>query len=382
VMGYFKLFCSRFVPALVLFVAVFVGWLSQHELPEGVLFACLFPVMKGKLPPPIFGHGHMDGTPEVPVDMAPAPRPEHELFLQLPGGHAMPQNGLGMCCRPTAYDDVLVRRTVLWYLLLGGRHIDGAHLYLNHKAIGLGIKDAMARGVPREEIFVTTKVFPRHFGYNTTSKAIPTYLEELGLEYIDLVLLHFPIDFPTQFTSECKTKGLSNAQCRVETWTALSEARNKGLIRNAGVSNFAISQLEQIGNLPEGAAPIAVHQFAYNPWAPDHTIAVLMYCHANNIAVTAYTSLAGMMQHSKASTTETLNALAAKHGKSITQIMLRWGIQHKAAVIPGTGNPKHMKENLAVYEFELSMEDMESIDALRSDETAKKFFYMTPPEDK
>lgn len=124
-MGYLDLFCSRVVPTAVLIGAVFVGWLSQHKLPEGALFACIFPVMQGKLPPPIFGHGHMQGTPIVPDDMLPQLRPANELFLQLPGGYSMPQNGLGMCCRPTAYDDVLVSRTVLWYLLLGGRHIDG-----------------------------------------------------------------------------------------------------------------------------------------------------------------------------------------------------------------------------------------------------------------
>ena len=117
----------------------------------------------------------------------------------------MPANGLGMCCRPTAYDDVLVRRTILWYLLLGGRHIDTAHLYLNHHAVGLGIQDAVARGVPRSEIFVTSKIFPSHFGYQTTKDTVPKLLEDLQLEYIDLLLMHFPSRIPVVATSrECR----------------------------------------------------------------------------------------------------------------------------------------------------------------------------------
>ena len=89
-----------------------------------------------------------------------------------------------------------MERTVLWYLLSGGRLIDTAHLYLNHRAIGLGIKEAIKRGIPREEIFVTTKVQPRQFGRNTTETEVEEFLEELGLEYIDLVLIHMPRTFP------------------------------------------------------------------------------------------------------------------------------------------------------------------------------------------
>ena len=96
----------------------------------GYLFATVIPLMQKKLPPTIVGHGKMSGgTPPVPDDMKPQQRPSNERFLDLPGGdHRMPMNGIGMCCRYSAYDDVLVRRTILWYLLLGGRHIDGAHL--------------------------------------------------------------------------------------------------------------------------------------------------------------------------------------------------------------------------------------------------------------
>ena len=138
---------TRLIPILILVVALIVGWLNTGvPIPEGKFFATVFPILKGKWPATIVGHGKMVGTPVVPDDMVPQPRPENELFVELPGGYQMPQNGIGMCCRPTAYDDVLVERTVLWYLLLGGRHIDTAHIYLNHEAIGKGIEKAIRRG--------------------------------------------------------------------------------------------------------------------------------------------------------------------------------------------------------------------------------------------
>jgi diketogulonate reductase-like aldo/keto reductase len=265
----------------------------------------------------------------------------------------------------------------LWYLLLGGRLIDGAHLYLNHKAIGDGIREATSRGIPREEIFVTTKIFPSHFGYNTTKTLVPTFLNELGLEDIDLVLMHFPKTLPYMAT-ECSKLGLSQQECRAETWKGLSELRQEGILRNVGVSNFGVKHLQEIESLK--LAPIAVHQFQYNPWAPSHAVETFEYCQKHGIAVTAYASLAGAFQYSKAETVETLNELAARHNKSIAQIMLRWALQMHAAVIPGTGNPKHMQENLQVYSFQLSQEDMNAIEGLRTDESAKKFFYMSPAD--
>jgi len=331
----------------------------------------------GHLPPTIFGHGHMKGSiGPVPDDMKPQPRPANEMFLPLPGGYQLPQNGLGMCCRYSAYDDVLVRRTVFWYLMLGGRHIDGAHLYLNHHAIGQGIQDAMERGVPREEIFVTTKIFPYSYGYNTTKTVVPTYLEELGLQYIDLVLMHFPKAFPLM-TNECTKNGLSHAECRAETWKALAELRKQGVMRNIGVSNFGIHHLKEFEALD--IAPIAVNQFQFNPWSPDYAVETFEYCQKKGIAVTAYYSLGGAFQHAQARTVDTLNNLASKYNKTVAQVLLRWAIQSNAVVIPGTGNPKHMQENLDVYSFELSGTDLHAIEALRSDEEAKKFFYVKPP---
>jgi diketogulonate reductase-like aldo/keto reductase len=373
-MGFARIVFRRIVPVLVLIAAIFVGWLSTTPMAFGVLFATVLPILEGRLPPVIFGHGKMVGTPPVPDDMTPEPRPDNEVFQVLPGGYKMPLSGIGMCCRYSAYDDVLVRRSVLWYLLLGGRHIDGAHLYLNHRAIGLGIKDAVNRGVPREEIFFTTKLFPTLYGYNTTLETVPTFLEETGLEYIDLVLMHAPNIALAR--TECTRAGLSDKECRQETWKALSELRDRGIMRNIGVSNFRVDQMMEIEELD--LAPIACNQFQWNAFVPAKQQKIFDYCVENNIAVTGYQSLGGSLQRAQASTVDTLQELASKYDVSVSKLMLRWSMQKGTAVIPGTGNPKHMKENLEVYSLEISTEDMEAIDGLRSSEIASKFVYADP----
>jgi diketogulonate reductase-like aldo/keto reductase len=366
--------CKRILPAIIILLALLIGWFAKHDRPLGLFFATLIPLLKGIPPPSLVGHGKMKGTPEIPPTQSVEKRPAKELFLTLPGTNdRMPQVGLGMCCRPTAYDDVLAQRTVAWFLLLGGRHIDGAHLYLNHEAIGRGIQEAMARGgVPRDEIFITTKVFPSHFGYNTTLNTVQRFPKELGLDYIDLVLMHGPSTFPL-FSNDCTKRGINATACRQETWKALSELRNKGIIRNIGVSNFAIQHLKDIQDLH--LAPIANNQIQYSPFSPASTHDTVDYCHEHNITITAYSPLGGL-EHSKATTVDTLQSMATKYDKSIAQIMLRWALQRGTAVIPGTGNPNHMRQNLAIYDFEISNEDMNIIDSLKESTHAKKFMHM------
>lgn len=284
----------------------------------------------------------------------------------------MPANGLGMCCRPNAYDPESVYRQVLWFLLQGGRLIDTAQLYLNHRPIGLAIREAISRGVPRKEIFVTTKVNFKFYDADKIPSLIPTFLEELGLEYLDLVLLHtsrplFPI-----FSSTPANSGSTFAENRAAGWKGLAAAHAKGLVKDIGVSNFNKRQLEAIKAL--NLAPIANNQFQFNPWAPEHLQEAFEYCKQSNISITAWSSFQGtMFQHTEALTTQLLKDVSSAHGKTVAQVLLRWALQKGAGVIPGTGNPKHMKENLAMYDFELTAEDMKKIDALASDPGAKAF---------
>ena len=380
-MGVWGFLISRFVTGTVVFLALTIGWLCQAELPMGRFFATVIPLMKGIMPPTVVGHGKMKGTPPVPDDMEIHGRPAAERFLTLPGtGDLMPANGLGLCCRPTAYDDVLVRRSVLWYLLLGGRHLDGAHLYLNHEAVGLGIHDAVARGIDRKDIFVTTKLFCTHFGYNTTLETVPKFLDEMGLEYIDLVLMHSPSAFPFITSNECTKRGVDARTCRQETWKALSELRAKGLIRNVGVSNFGPRHLQDIEDLQledgSNIAPITNNQIQYSPFAPKHIQDTVEYCRDHNITVTAYSPLGGLTHRDLAEATKALQVIAERYQVTVAQVMLRWVVQKNMAVIPGTGNPKHMEENLAIYDFELSDADMQAIHNLQFEDQAEKFFFL------
>jgi len=372
-----KIVFGRIVPVLVLLVAILLGWCNlDSDYPwEAPFFAFMIPLMKGGyLPPHVVGDGKLGAkmTPPVPEDLTPRPRPEGELFATLAGsGDAMPLTGIGMCCRPTAYDQICVERTIEWYLLLGGRHIDGAHLYMNHEAIGAGIVNAAKKGIPREEIFLTTKVWPSFYGYESTKKVVERSLKELGLDYIDMILMHAPAKmFPGPNPSGCK--GLTNEECRLETWKALSDLRREGKIRNAGVSNFRTKHLKGIVELHERnsstVAPVSNNQIPWNPWAGDEYVETFEYCKSKNIQITAYNSLGGSsMETDKVMQLGTLRDLAEKHSRSVQQIMLRWSMQSGAAIIPGTGNPKYMVENMKVYEFELSAEDMQSIDDLRQE---------------
>ena len=176
--------------------------------------------------------------------------------------------------------------------------------------------------------------------------------------------------------NECTRHGKDATACRQDTWKALSEVRAAALVRNVGVSNFALHHLQELQAVPHGA-PIANQQIQYSPFAPRAVQDVVAYCQAHNISDTAYSPLGGMMDQDRAAATAALQVIASAHAGSVTvqQVMLRWALQKNLAVIPGTGNPEHMKQNLAVYEFELTEADMQAIDALADTTEAEKFHY-------
>lgn len=274
--------------------------------------------------------------------------------LPLLGGGRMPIVGLGLCCRPTAKGDA-VRQGVLDFLLMGGRHLDDATIYGNHREVGLGIRQAVALGVPREEVFLTTKIPPNRFGFEETLAWIPEMLEELGLEYVDLVLLHMA---GVPDGAEC---GEPRA-CRQETWLALQRARAKGQIRHLGVSNFGPRQMSELFAL--GGAPIEVNQLEYHPWVPEVHRQAAAWCHERGIAVTAYGSMGSMQLAGQLLTQDALLQVGRMHGKTPGQVLLRWALQQNVSVIPGTGNPRHMAENLGVFDFELGPEALAILGAV------------------
>ena len=217
-MGLAKLCCLYPCGVIAVVVAVLIAFFSMHEIPEGRMFATMIPLAGGYFPATIVGEAWWEAHTPVPAvasDLKPAARPASELMLPLIGGGEMPALGLGLCCRATAYDATSVSRSVLWFLLKGGRHIDTAFLYLNHAAVGKGIAQAIARGIPRKEIFVTTKIPTRFYSGDAIETLVPRFLEELGLEYIDLLLLHLPEGFGP--FGRCANG--TAVECRAHAWT-------------------------------------------------------------------------------------------------------------------------------------------------------------------
>ncbi|CAB9508336.1 Deoxymugineic acid synthase 1 [Seminavis robusta] len=400
------------VPLKILLMAIFIGWLNTFPIPEGTLFTMVYPLTKGLLPT-VWTGGYKDcPIPPLPEHSEEKmPPPHHTSYVTLPGSsndtartihskdptyYKIPQSGIGMCCRYTAYDAESVRRTILWYLVhQGGRHIDTADYYQNHEWIGEALQIAMTRyGIPRRDIWVTTKLWPRHYGTNATLTAIPRMLQELQLDYIDLVLMHAPSHQPIPFLTTTSTSNAcggetrkSRKACRRETWEALTVARNdKGYVRHVGVSNFNIRQLQELQFMrakQAAAAPIANHQFQYNPWVPDAVHDMFRYCQQHGIPVTAWSSFAGsaMLQHMASSTVDSLRKIAKNHGDhyTVAQILLQWAAQKGAIVISTDDDMTTTTTAVPVSSsssssLQLTLQEMAEIEDLKRDESAKSFF--------
>lgn len=374
-------FCCRSFSVIVVLIAIAIGYISTTKVPMGTFFwmvhqpHTLLEYVNGKL------------TPEVPADLQPISRPNGEITFKLPSGAEMPGSGIGMCCRGTAYHSASVYNTVLWYLLQGGRHIDTADVYVNHADIGRAIKEAVRRGVPRSEMFVTTKIFPGNFGKSSAKKYVPRVLDELQLEYIDLVLLHAPVDIrsfvfksePFASYSECK----SSLECWSQTWDVLSKAVKAGKIKDLGVSNFNHEQIQLLQTAASvKEVPIAVNQLPFNPWVPQWQKDVVKWCQDNGIRVTGYFTFGGLPGKSSANSKQSLKAIAAAHNVSTYLVLARWSLQRGVIIIPGTGNPGNMLSNLNVHSFQLSDAEMKVLDDCSPDDPeAPNFLGFAPPED-
>ena len=222
--------------------------------------------------------------------------------------------------------------------------IDTAAFYGNEEAVGKGIK---ASGVSREEIFITTKLWRESLGYESTKKEFKKSLNRLNVEYIDLYLIHWPAN----------AKNYDNWQkTNADTWRAMEELQAEGKIKSIGVSNFFQEHLEalfQTANLIP-----SINQIEFHPgyWQQE----LVAYCKSQNIVVESWSPLA----RGKVFGNEVLQAISKKHNKSVSQVCLRWIIQHDVIVIPKSTSPKRIEENINVFDFELSKEEMELINNL------------------
>ncbi len=253
--------------------------------------------------------------------------------VTLNSGHVMPINGLGTY---SLHGDEC-RNAVAAALDSGVRLFDTAHAYGNETELGEAIR---ASGVPREEIFVITKLYPDQ--YANAGAAIDEALEKLGLGYVDLMLLHHP--------------GAGD----VDAYRAMERAVEAGKIRSLGLSNWYVEELEEF--LPQVTITPALVQNEIHPYYQEND--VIPYIQGLGIVVQGWYPLGGRGHTAQLLGDPVISAIAEAHGKSSAQVILRWNLQKGVVVIPGSSNPGHIRENTELYDFELTQRDMARINAL------------------
>ena len=258
-------------------------------------------------------------------------------LMSLQDGNTIPQLGLGVY----KVENEIAAPLVSHALKNGYRLIDTASMYENEVGVGQGIVDS---GVPREEVQVATKFWMDDLGFENTLKAFDKSLKLLGLDYLDLYLIHWP----------APKRGL----LYVDSWKAMEKLKNEGLVRSIGVCNFHTHHIDEILKVAEHK-PV-LNQIELHPWLTQEK--TLAYDNEHSIVTQAWSPLA----RGKILEEQSLAALAVKHGKSVAQIVLRWHIQRGVAVIPKSNSKERIVDNMNVFDFELSAEEVASITALNT----------------
>jgi len=251
--------------------------------------------------------------------------------IKLNNGAKIPQLGFGTWKLREGSE---AENAVKWAIEAGYRLIDTAAIYGNEESVGKAIAES---GVPRKELFVTTKLWNN--SHERVEQAFDESLEKLGLDYVNLYLIHWPVEK------------------RIETWRKLEKILESGRARGIGVSNFTVYHLEDL--LDDGVSVVpAANQVEFSPFL--YQKGLLEYCQKKGIALEAYSPLARTHKFDN----PLLKEIASAHSKSPAQVMIRWALQRGLIVIPKSSHKERIKENFEVFDFSLSQQEMSKLDAL------------------
>lgn len=260
--------------------------------------------------------------------------------LTLSNGVTVPQLALGTWF----IDDALAAEAVHEAVKIGYRHVDTAQAYANERGVGEGVRTA---GIPREELFVTTKVAAEHKDYESAARSIDESLAAMGLDYLDMMIIHSP-----QPWVEVNQSDDRYFEGNLEAWRALTDAYKAGKIRAIGVSNFQKEDIDNIWNNAE-VKPMVNQVLCHISNTP---LDLIDYCQSKGMVMEAYSPVA----HGEALKNPKIAEMAAKYGVTIPQLCIRYDLQLGMITLPKTANPEHMKSNADV-DFEISSEDMEAL---------------------
>ncbi len=256
-----------------------------------------------------------------------------ERVRRLNNGLKMPAVGLGTYRAGPGRE---ARQAVLWALQTGYRLIDTSLAYWNEPDVGAAVRES---GVPREQIFVTTKLENDDHGYGETLRACERSLENLGTRFLDLYLIHWPV-----------------ASLRGQTWRAMERLYEEGLCRAIGVSNYTVRHLEEL--LASSEVVPAVNQVEFHPFLYQRDL--LEFCRERSIQLEAYSPLVKATRFDD----PVLRRLGEKYSKTPAQILIRWDVEHGVVPIPKSVHREWIEENIDVWDFSLDVEDVRSLDAL------------------
>ncbi|HEC43003.1 MAG TPA: aldo/keto reductase [Bacteroides sp.] len=255
--------------------------------------------------------------------------------ILLNNGVEIPVVGLGVYQSPIGE---VTRNAVRHALNAGYRHIDTARVYRNEPDVGIAVAGS---GIPREEIFITTKLWNADQGYEPTLAACEKSLERMNLDYVDLYLIHWPVE-----------------DLRLESWRAMEKLLSEGRCRAIGVSNYMVHHLEEL--LENSETVPAINQIEMSPYNYLLRIETIKLCRKRDIKIEAYSPLT---QGQKLED-HRLIEIAGKYNKTTAQILIRWSLQKDFIVLPKSVHQNRIIENAAVYDFNLSAEDIEILDGL------------------